>query len=187
MPKIQCTLRNKIKVTILADICATRYSFIDEKFVKIIYQVLKIASQHLINPKQIQKFDGRAAKPIIYAIYLTLTIGTHTENFAFLLITKIENYPIIFGQPQMKKYGVVIDIENNSLAFWHSHYIYIEATSPITLSLPSLPTEIIAVKIEEAITSQLIMKKCSKEDIIDFLQMPDKLSSKKMRQIYKSK
>ena len=31
---IQCILGNKIMAIILADICATRYSFIDEKFYK---------------------------------------------------------------------------------------------------------------------------------------------------------
>ena len=39
--------------TILANTCATRYGFIDEEFVEIVYQVLEIKLQHLIKPKQI--------------------------------------------------------------------------------------------------------------------------------------
>lgn len=39
---IQYTLRNKIKVTILVNTCATRFSFIDEKFAGIICKKLKI-------------------------------------------------------------------------------------------------------------------------------------------------
>ena len=48
---IQCTLGNKIIAIILADICATRYGFIDEKFAEIVCQILEIESQHLIKPK----------------------------------------------------------------------------------------------------------------------------------------
>ncbi len=47
--------------------------------------------------------------------------------------------------------------------------------------------EIAVVRIEEAITPQKMIKKVSKEDMTDFLQTPDKLSSKKKRQINKSK
>ena len=182
---IQCTLGNKIRATTLADTCATRYGFIDEKFVETVCQVLEIELQRLIKPKQIQRFDGRAAKPITYAIYPTLTIGTHTESLAPLLITKVGNHPMIFGQPWIKKHGVIIDMTNDSLAFWPGHYTHIGATS--LLSPPSLPTETAAVTIEEDITPRKMIKKGSKEDMTDFLQTPNKLSSKKRRQIDKSK
>ena len=39
--------------TILANTCATGYSFIDEKFVERVCQILEIESQRLIKPKQI--------------------------------------------------------------------------------------------------------------------------------------
>lgn len=35
------------------------------------------------------KFDGKAAKLIIYAFYFILIIGTHIENLAYLFIKKI--------------------------------------------------------------------------------------------------
>ena len=85
--------------TTLADTCVTRYCFIDEKFAKIVWQFLEIKPQRLIKPKQIQGFDARAAKPITYAIYLTIIVGTHTKNLTSLLITKLQNYPMILGQP----------------------------------------------------------------------------------------
>ena len=96
---IQCTLENKIRATTLADTCATGYGFIDEEFAEIVCQVLEIEPQRLIKSKQIQGFDGRAAKPIIHAIYPTLTVGDHTESLAPLLITKLGNHPMILGQP----------------------------------------------------------------------------------------
>ncbi len=87
----------------------------------------------------------------------------------------------------MKKHGVIIDMTNNSLAFWPGHCTYIGATFPTTLNPPSLLTETAIVRIEEAITPPKMIKRGSKEDMTDFLQTPDKLSSKKRRQINKSK
>ena len=50
----------------------------------------------------------------------------------------------------MKKYGVIIDMTNNSLVFWPGHCIHIKAT--FLLTPPSLPTKTAAVTIEEDIT-----------------------------------
>ena len=86
---------------------------------------------------------------------------------------------MIFGQLWIKKYRVIIDMTNNSLAFWPGHCTYIGATS--LLSLPSMPMETAAIKIKENITPQKIIKKGSKEDMIYFLQIQNKLFSKKRR------
>ena len=94
---IQCTLGNKIRASTLSDTCATTYGFIDEEFAETVCQVLEIELQRLIKSKQIQGFDGRAAKLITHAIYLTLTIGTHTKSLASLFITKLGNHPMILG------------------------------------------------------------------------------------------
>ena len=59
---------------------------------------------------------------------------------------------MILGRPWMKKYGVIIDMTNNSLAFCSGYCIHIRAILPTTLSPPSSPTETAAVRIEEAIT-----------------------------------
>ena len=87
----------------------------------------------------------------------------------------------------MKKYGVIIDIINDSLAFWSGHYTHIGAISPTTLSQPRLPVETVVIKIEKDITPQKIIKRGLKEDMTNFLQTPNKLFSKKRRQINKSK
>lgn len=39
---IKCTYKNKIKAILLANTCATRYGFIDKKFIKKVCQILKI-------------------------------------------------------------------------------------------------------------------------------------------------
>ena len=87
----------------------------------------------------------------------------------------------------MKKHRVIIDMTNNSLAFWLGHCIYIGATSSTTLSQPRLPAEIVVIRIEKDIIPQKIIKKVSKKVMTNFLQTPNKLSSKKKRQINKSK
>ena len=83
---------------ILANTYTTEYGFIYEEFAETVCQGFEIKSQNLIKPKQIQKSDGRAAKLITHAIYLIPTIGTYTENLTPLLITKLRNHLMIFGQ-----------------------------------------------------------------------------------------
>ena len=85
----------------------------------------------------------------------------------------------------MKKHKVIIDMTNNSLAFWPGHCIHIGAT--FLLSLSSLPTKTAVVIIEGDITPRKMIKMGLKEDMTDFLQMPNKLFSKKRKQINKSK
>ena len=97
------------------------------------------------------------------------------------------NHPIILGRPWMKKHEVIIDMTNNSLVFWPGHCIYIGATFPNILSPLNLPIERASVIIEEDIILQKMIKKVSKKDMTDFLQEPNKLSSKKRRQINESK
>ncbi len=63
----------------------------------------------------------------------------------------------------MKKYEVIINMTNNSLAFWSGYCTHIGAISPTILSPPSLLTKIAAVRIEEAITPQKMIKKGSKK------------------------
>ena len=87
----------------------------------------------------------------------------------------------------MKKHGVTIAMINNLLAFWPNYCTHIGATSPTILSPFSSPMETVAIRIEKAITFPKIMKKGSKKDMTNFLQTPNKLSSKKKRQINKSK
>ncbi len=87
----------------------------------------------------------------------------------------------------MKKHGVIINMTNDFLHFWPGYYTHIRATSSTILSPLSLPTQTTAVRIEKAITPQKMIKRGSKKDMTNFLQMPDKLSGKKRRQMNKSK
>ena len=138
--------------TTLADTCATGYGFIDEEFAETVCQNLEIEPQRLIKPKEIQGFDGRAAKPITHAIYPILTIGTHTENLIPLLITKLGNHLMILDRLWMKKHMVIIDMIKDFLAFWPGHCIHIGATSPKILGQPRLPAKTAVVRIEKDIT-----------------------------------
>ena len=178
---IQCSLGNRIMAKTLANTYATGYGYIDEKFVEIVCQVFEIKPQRLIKIKQIQKFDGRAAKLITHAIYPIFTVGIHIESLDFLFITKLGNHPMILSQPWMKKYGVIIDMINDFLAFWPGHCIHIGAISPTTLSQLRLPTETATIRIEKYITLQKMIKRGSKKDMIDSSQTPNKLSGKKRR------
>ena len=85
----------------------------------------------------------------------------------------------------MKKHEVIINMTNNSVAFWPSHCTHNGAIS--LLSLPSLLMKIAVITIEENITFQKMIKKSLKEDMTNFLQMPNKFSSKKRKQINKNK
>ena len=87
----------------------------------------------------------------------------------------------------MKKHEIIIDMTNKFLAFWPGYYIHIRAISLITLSQLRLPAEIAVVRIEKDITPWKMMKRGLKEDLTNFLQTINKLSSKKRRQINKNK
>ena len=99
----------------------------------------------------------------------------------------MENHLIILGQPWIKKLRVIIDITNNFLAFWPSHRTHIRATSLNILCQFRLPAKTAVIRIEKDITPQKIIKRGSKKDMNDFLEMSNKLFSKKKRQINKSK
>ena len=94
---------------------------------------------------------------------------------------------MILGQSWMKKYEVIIDMTNNFLAFWPGHYTHIGVTFSNTLSQPRSPVETAVMRIKKGITPQKMIKRGSKKDLTDFLQTSNKLSSKKRRQINKSK
>ena len=114
---IQCTLGNKIKAITLVNTYATGFGFIDEKFAVIICEKLEIQPQRLTKSKPIQGFDGRAARPIIHAIYPMLSMQNHTKSLALLLIRKLGQHSMILGRPWMKKHGVLLDMTHDSIIF----------------------------------------------------------------------
>ena len=38
-----------------------------------------------------------------------------------MLITKLDQHPVILGKPWMKKHGVILDIKNDQFTFWPGH------------------------------------------------------------------
>lgn len=74
------------------------YDFINKEFIKKVYQVFQIKPEYLIQLKQIQKLDTRAAKLITYIIFLVLIVDIYTESLAPLFVIKLENYLMIFSQ-----------------------------------------------------------------------------------------
>ena len=74
--------------TTLAKTCVTRYSFIDEEFLEIVYYIFEIESQHLIKPKQIIEFDDKVAKAITHILEATLITSTYTVRLDLLIITE---------------------------------------------------------------------------------------------------
>ena len=72
-------------------------------------------------PKSIKGFNGKPARPITHAVYLTLIVQGHIKMLASLLVTQLGQHPIILGKPLMRKHGVILDMSCDKLAFWPSH------------------------------------------------------------------
>ena len=138
----QCTLENKINATTLVNTCATGYGFINEKFAEIVCQTLKIEPQRLTKSKPIQRFDGRAAQPVTHTIYFILSLENHSKSLAPLLITKLGHHRMLLGRLWMKKYGVLLDMINNSITFSSRYYIHPGAPSFSLFTMPIKETEI---------------------------------------------
>ncbi len=176
---VQYILGNKINAITLVDTCATRYGFIDEKFAEIVCQTLEIKPQRLTKPKPIQGFDGRATQPVTYAIYPTLSVGSHTESLAPLLITKLGYHRMILGRPWMKKHGVLQDIINDYISFSPGYCSNLGAPLVSVPTMPTAETEIISMATQQNVLPNRILKRGSSEKIDDFLKILKKISEKK--------
>lgn len=84
-----------------------------------------------------------------------------------MLIIKLENYFMIFDSSEIKKQGVIINITNIFLVFWFDYCTFIRAT--FLLNSLSSPIKTAAIIIEKNITSQKMIKKYLKKDMINFL------------------
>lgn len=69
---------------------------------------------------------------------------------------------MIFNQTYIKKYGVIMDIINNSIALWLNYCVNIRSISAIISSQFSLPMQTATVIIKKDITSQKMIKRHSK-------------------------
>ncbi len=178
---IQYTLGNKIKITILVNTCAIGFEFIDKNFAETICKKLEIQPQCLTKPKPIQGFDNKTTKSVTHAIYLTFSMGKHTESLSPLLITKLGQYSMILSYLWIKKHRVLLDIVNNFITFFPESYcIHLRAF------LSSMPwnlerTEIISTTKQEDIILKQILKREIDEKLDDFSSTIIKILSKKRR------
>ena len=179
---IQYTLGNKIKATALVDICATRFGFIDEKFAEIVYEKLEIQPQRLTKSKPIQSLDDRAAQLLTHTINPTLSVGNYTKSLAFLLIPKLGQHPMIFGHPEMKKYGVLLDMIHDSITFFLGFCMHLETSLSLIPPKPIKEIEEISeAKQQQDITLKRILKKGSIENLDGFLKTIEKIVKKRRR------
>ena len=151
---IQCRLGNseEIKVMGLLDTGATGHAFIDESTAREVCEKLQISPQKLTRPKPVKGFDGERGKDITHAIYPTLTVQSHKETIAPLLITQLGQHKISLGKPWMRKHGVIIDMATDQITFWPGHCSHSGA--------PKLPKEEKMMKeSEEARTTMKILKR----------------------------
>jgi hypothetical protein len=98
---IDCVLSSmskKVPLKVLIDTGITNYWFIDECTAQDVCSVLGIQPNPLSIPKPIRGFDGHLAKPITYAIYLSLTIQFYPERTTPLLITRLGQHHMIPGK-----------------------------------------------------------------------------------------
>ena len=118
-----CTLGNNSEISShsLLNTDATGVAFIDKTITRHVCDVLKISFFPLAKPKLLKGFDGKPAKPITHAIYLTLTVQSHSELLASMLVTSLGQHPIILRKPWMQKHGVILDMSCDKLTFWPGH------------------------------------------------------------------
>ena len=83
---------NKIKTTVLLNIKATRYFFVDPSIVCRICDKLLVEPIKLLRPKAIQDFDGKKAPDVTHAIYSTMIVQDHSQLIILMLITKLDQH-----------------------------------------------------------------------------------------------
>ena len=113
---------SKIKTTVLLDMGATKYLFVDPAMTRCLCDKLVIELIQLSKPKAIQGFDGKQAPSVTHAIYPIMTVKDHRETTTLMLITKLNQHQIILRKPWMKKHGAVLDMRNDQLSFWPGYY-----------------------------------------------------------------
>jgi predicted aspartyl protease len=124
-------MNKKIPLKTLIDTGATGYGFIDERTAQDVCSTLSIQPNPLSRPKPIRGFDGHLAKPITHAIYPSLTIQSHSERTAPLLITRLGQHPMILGKTWLNTHGVLIDMRHDRLIFRPSRWDHDLLTSTV--------------------------------------------------------
>ena len=73
-----------------------------------------------------------------HAIHPTLSVRNHTKSLTSLLITKLEQYPMIFGHPWIKKHAVLLDMIYDSIIFFSRFCMHLGTS---LFSISSKPRE----------------------------------------------
>ena len=102
----------------LIDTGATGYAFVNKRLVHEICQLLGISPIKLSKPKLVRGYDGQLCKkPITHAIYPNLMLPGHKEYTAPFLIAELGQHAVILGKPWMNRFGVLLDMSNDSILF----------------------------------------------------------------------
>lgn len=105
----ECILGGQYKTLAMIDSGSDGYGFIDPVTAQKVCETLGIAPIELVKYRMARGYNGGKGTPITHAIYPRLTIGSHSESLAPLMITPLANHPIILGRPWLIKHGVIID------------------------------------------------------------------------------
>lgn len=98
-------------------------------------------------------------------------MGNHIKSLNPLFITKLGYHLMIFGCTWMKKYGVLLDIINDSIIFLPEYYTQFGVLSfPVFLIL-IIKTKIITIVIKKDVLSDQILKKDLVNKINKFLKI----------------
>ena len=103
-----------------------------------------------------------------------------------LLITKLGQYPMILGRLWIKKYGVLLDIINDSIIFSPKYYTHLRTPLSLILSKPKETKTILKAR-QQDIFPNRILKRGSDKNLDDFLRILQKITNKKRRLINASK
>ena len=90
---------SQILFYLLLDTGATGVVFIDKAMARYMCNILKISFLSLAKPKLLKVLTKTAARPIIHAIYSTLTVQGYFKLLTLMLITLLGQYPIILKKP----------------------------------------------------------------------------------------
>ena len=92
-----CTLGNNSEISShsLLDTGATGKTFIDKTMAHHLCNVLKIFFLPLAKPKPLKGCDQKLARPITHAIYLILTVQTHSKLLALMLVILLGQHLIV--------------------------------------------------------------------------------------------
>ena len=167
---------NEINTTALLDTGTTGYSFINSSMAYCVCDKLHIEPTRLSKLKAMWSFDGKQAFNVIHIIYPTMTVQDHRKSTTPMLITKLDQHPIILKKPWMKKHGVILDMRNDQLIFWPDHCQHVTTKF---CAAESHATEPCTEEFHADMPRITILKQSQKEKVPEHIMPQKKKPSKK--------